>query len=237
MSLRSSLSTPEGKSRYVRRLFSIIADRYDLVTVLLSCGRDRQWKKRLTAVAKPRAGDRVLDLACGTGDITFNVAESGARTIGLDITPRMIQIAQAKRVIGGPGPLFVVGDMMILPFSDRMFDLVTVGYGVRNVPILDIAMSEIYRVLKPGGRFLSLDFNRPTNLLLRTIFLIGLTVIGSTLGLILHRDPDTYRYIPESLRRYPGALGVMISMRQLGFRNVNHIPLLGGLMAINCGSK
>ena len=88
MSLRSSLATPEGKSRYVRRLFSTIADRYDLITILLSFGLDRRWKARLAADADPRPGDRALDLACGTGDISFEIAERGARVIGLDITAR-----------------------------------------------------------------------------------------------------------------------------------------------------
>ncbi len=237
MSLRSSLATPEGKSRYVRRLFSTIADRYDLITILLSFGLDRRWKARLAADADPRPGDRALDLACGTGDISFAIAERGARVIGLDITARMIEIARAKRRIGRARAVFLVGDMMSLPFPDGRFDLATVGYGIRNVPTIDIALGEIYRVLTPGGRVLSLDFNRPPNRMIRAVYLAYLTIVGSALGLVLHRDPDTYRYIPESIRRYPGAPGVAAAMRRLGFREVSYIPLLGGLMAINRGSK
>ena len=237
MSLRSSLATPEGKSRYVRRLFSTIADRYDLITILLSFGLDRRWKTRLAADADPRPGDRALDLACGTGDISFEIAERGARVIGLDITARMIEIARAKRRIGHARAVFLVGDMMSLPFPDGRFDVLTVGYGIRNVPTIDIALGEIYRVLTPGGRLLSLDFNRPPNRMIWAVYLAYLTVVGSALGLILHRDPDTYRYIPESIRRYPGAPGVAAAMRRLGFREVSYIPLLGGLMAINRGSK
>ena len=237
MSLRSSLATPEGKSRYVRRLFSTIADRYDLITILLSFGFDRRWKARLAADADPRPGDRALDLACGTGDISFAIAERGARVIGLDITARMIEIARAKRRIGRARAVFLVGDMMSLPFPDGRFDVATVGYGIRNVPTIDIALGEIYRVLTPGGRVLSLDFNRPPNPVIRAVYLAYLTVVGSALGLVLHRDPDTYRYIPESIRRYPGAPGVAAAMRRLGFREVSYIPLLGGLMAINRGSK
>ena len=237
MSLRSSLATPEGKSRYVRRLFSTIADRYDLITILLSFGLDRRWKARLAADADPRPGDRALDLACGTGDISFEIAERGARVIGLDITARMIEIARAKRRIGRARAVFLVGDMMSLPFPDGRFDVATVGYGIRNVPTIDIALGEIYRVLAPGGRVLSLDFNRPPNRMIRAVYLAYLTIVGSALGLVLHRDPDTYRYIPESIRRYPGAPGVAAAMRRLGFREVSYIPLLGGLMAINRGSK
>ena len=237
MSLRASLATPEGKSRYVRRLFSTIADRYDLITILLSFGLDRRWKARLAADADPGPGDRALDLACGTGDISFEIAERGARVIGLDITARMIEIARAKPRIDRARVAFLVGDMMSLPFPDGRFDVATVGYGIRNVPTIDIALGEIYRVLTPGGRVLSLDFNRPPNRMIRAVYLAYLTVVGSALGLVLHRDPDTYRYIPESIRRYPGALGVAAAMRRLGFREVSYIPLLGGLMAINRGSK
>ena len=221
----------------MRRLFSTIADRYDLITILLSFGLDRRWKARLAADADPRPGDRALDLACGTGDISFEIAERGARVIGLDITARMIEIARAKRRIGRARAVFLVGDMMSLPFPDGRFDVATVGYGIRNVPTIDIALGEIYRVLAPGGRVLSLDFNRPPNRMIRAVYLAYLTIVGSALGLVLHRDPDTYRYIPESIRRYPGAPGVAAAMRRLGFREVSYIPLLGGLMAINRGSK
>ena len=162
---------------------------------------------------------------------------TGPQVIGLDLTARMIEVAQSKGGTDRARVLFLVGDMMTLPFPDGLFDLVTTGYGIRNVPIVDIALCEIYRVLKPGGRLLSLDFDRPAHPVVRTIYLAYLTVVGSALGLVLHRNPDTYRYIPESLRRYPGAPGVAAAMRRLGFLDVSYIPLLGGLMAINRGSK
>ncbi len=104
-------------------------------------------------------------------------------------------------------PRWVAGDMMALPFASGRFDVVTTGYGIRNVPVLPARIAEIHRVLKPGGLFLSLDFNRPSNALVRAVYLSYLTIVGSALGYALHRDPDTYRYIPESIRRYPGAAG------------------------------
>ncbi len=130
---------------------------------------------------------------------------------------------------------FLVGDMMALPFPDGAFDLVTTGYGLRNVPDLDGALDEIRRVLKPGGLFLSLDFDRPPNPLLRTVYLAYLTVTGSLLGFVLHGDPDTYRYIAESLRRYPGAAAVTGKLRARGFTDARQEPVLGGLMAIHAG--
>jgi len=230
--LRASLATPEAKGRYVRRLFSTIADRYDLITVLLSCGLDQRWKRRLSALAQVEPGIQALDLACGTGDIAFALSANGATTTALDITPRMLELAAAKQSRPNP-PRWVAGDMMALPFASARFDLVTTGYGIRNVPILKTAIAEIHRVLKPGGLFLSLDFNRPGNALVRAVYLSYLTVVGSTLGFVLHGDPDTYRYIPESIRRYPGARAVCAVVREQGFVSCDYLPVLGGLMAIH----
>ena len=239
--LRTAIATPEGKQRYVRRLFATIADRYDFITRFLSYGQDRRWKRRLVQLAAVEPSDRVLDLACGTGDILFEaMARRPRRAVGLDLTLRMIQLAHARvpaHVPGAASPLFLVGDMLALPFPSSDVDVVTTGYGLRNVPQLPVAIREIHRVLAPGGRLLSLDFNRPTNPLLRSAYLGYLTVVGSTLGLALHRDPDTYRYIPESIRNYPGAAGVARMLEAEGFVDVQAIPVLFGLMAIHTARK
>jgi demethylmenaquinone methyltransferase/2-methoxy-6-polyprenyl-1,4-benzoquinol methylase len=246
LSLRSAIATKEGKRVYVRRLFATIADRYDLITVLLSFGRDRRWKARLREMAAATPFGSALDLACGTGDIAFELSTLSRHVIGLDLTPRMVALAQEKRGVGsgewGGGkelgvPRFVVGDMMALPFPSSSFDLVTAGYGIRNVPDMDVALAEVQRVLNPSGRFLSLDFNRPANGVVRFGFLSYLTVVGSALGFALHGDPDTYRYIPESIRHYPGAPGVASAMRRLGFADAGYERVFGGLMAINWGIK
>jgi demethylmenaquinone methyltransferase/2-methoxy-6-polyprenyl-1,4-benzoquinol methylase len=232
LTLRSTISTAEGKRRYVRRLFATIADRYDVITVLLSYGLDRRWKRRLIELAAVGPTDRVLDLACGTGDLLFAAAEKARRAVGLDITHRMLQLAQQR------GSTFLItGDMLTLPFPGASFDVITTGYGLRNVPSLDAALREIHRVLTSGGRFLSLDFNRPENPLIRAAYLAYLTLVGSALGLVLHRDPDTYRYIPESIRLYPGAAAVARLMEGAGFTDVRVRRLLGGLMAIHTARK
>jgi demethylmenaquinone methyltransferase/2-methoxy-6-polyprenyl-1,4-benzoquinol methylase len=233
--LREALSTPERKHVYVRRLFSVIAQRYDLITVLLSYGQDRRWKSRLVDMAEAGPGTNALDVACGTGDIAFELARRGARVTGLDITHGMLRLAGAKA--GGLRTSFVAGDMMALPFGDAQFDLVTTGYGIRNVPGIAPALTEIARVLRPGGTLLSLDFNRPANALVRGIYLGYLTIVGSLLGLVLHRDPDTYRYIPESIRRYPGAAAVADLIRTAGFSRCEWHPVLGGLMALHRARK
>ena len=244
MSLQDRIATPDGKRRYVRALFSTIADRYDFITVLLSYGQDRRWKRRLIALAKPHAHARALDLATGTGDIAFALAERGARVVGLDITQRMIELATTKGArrlpFGGPqgrqpsvDVQFLVGDMIALPFSSASFDIVTTGYGLRNVPNLAAAIEEIGRVLVPGGQVLSLDFNRPSNAIVRAAYLAYLTAVGATLGWILHRDADTYSYIPASIRQYPGAEAVARMFEERGFGHVRRYAVLGGLMTIH----
>jgi demethylmenaquinone methyltransferase / 2-methoxy-6-polyprenyl-1,4-benzoquinol methylase len=233
LSLRTAFASPEHKRQHVRALFATIADRYDLITVLLSFGRDRSWKQRLIREAGLAPGHRVIDLACGTGDIAFLAAERGASVVGLDITTRMIDLARAKTSGGSRDPQFLVGDMMALPFATGSADVVTTGYGLRNVPGLDAAVDEIARVLRAGGRLLSLDFNRPSWAPIRFIYLVYLTIVGSALGWVLHGDPDTYRYIPESIRRYPGAHGVAERLRQRGFDEVRVIPILGGFMTLH----
>jgi demethylmenaquinone methyltransferase / 2-methoxy-6-polyprenyl-1,4-benzoquinol methylase len=238
VTLDDQLATPQGKRAYVRRLFATIADRYDFITVALSYGQDRRWKRRLIELASIRAGNRVLDLATGTGDIAFAASDRGARVVGLDITHRMIELAVEKqrqeRQEGQEGKTrFLVGDMLALPFPASSFDIVTTGYGLRNVPDLTQAIDEIRRVLAPGGQLLSLDFNRPAGAMLRSVYLAYLTAVGASLGWILHRDPDTYRYIPASIRRYPGAEGVARLLEGGGFSKVDVYPVLGGLMTIH----
>lgn len=259
--LHDALATPERKHRYVARLFATIADRYDFITRLLSYGRDRHWKRRLIALAALQPGERVLDLACGTGDLTFAAAACQAEAIGLDFTPRMIALARVRAAAARVPPAgahipsaaappprssppaasaaarFLVGDMMALPLPAASVDVVTTGYGLRNVPGLAAAIGEAHRVLRPGGRLFSLDFNRPRQPLLRAVYLAYLTVVGSLVGLVLHGDPDTYRYIPASIARYPGAEAVVDLLKAAGFREARWLPVLGGLMAIHVARK
>ncbi len=220
----------------MRALFATIAERYDFITVVLSYGQDRRWKRRLIELAAPCRGERALDLATGTGDIALALADRGATVVGLDITARMIELARAKA--GDRRDVhFLVADMLALPVPDGSFDVVTIGYGLRNVPDLETAIGQLFHVVKPGGRVLSLDFNRPANPAVRSLYLAYLTIVGSALGWVLHRDPDTYRYIPASLRIYPGAAGVAAMLEAQGFVRVVHYPLLGGLMSIHVAHR
>lgn len=234
MSLNAVFNSPDSKRRHVARLFETIAGRYDLITRVLSYGQDRRWKARLIREARIGATDVVLDLACGTGDLTMLASDCGAKQVfGLDLTPRMLLLARPRRA----GIHYAAGDICALPVVANSVDVVTTGYGLRNVPDLDTAIVEVARILKPGGRLVSLDFNRPENPVVRACFLTYLTVVGSTLGWLLHGDPDTYRYIPESIRRYPGAHGVKARLVAHGFTDVRIVPLLFGLMTLHLASR
>ena len=145
MTLRAAISTPEGKRRYVRRLFATIADRYDFITRLLSYGQDQRWKRLAVRLAAVRSRDHVLDLACGTGDLLFAAAATARSAVGLDVTHRMLQLARgrADAEARAARPRLVTADMLALPFHPASFDVVMTGYGLRNVPDLE-------RRLKPG---------------------------------------------------------------------------------------
>ena len=239
MSLDDAIATPDGKRRYVRALFATIANRYDLITILLSYGRDRAWKRRLVDLAAPVPGARALDLATGTGDIAFAIR----RADGKCRRARHHEADDRAGVAEGVSSW----DAGVGRLSRRRHDRAAVclrvvrsGHGwirLRNVPDLVAAVDEMLRVLKPGGQALSLDFNRPSNPIVRAVYLAYLTVVGGALGWLLHRDPDTYRYIPASIRKYPGAEAVAALMESRGFERVRWYRVLGGLMAIHRGHK
>lgn len=238
--LKEHISSKQKKQRYVNRMFEIIAPRYDLITSLLSYGMDQGWKRKLMEMLNPNGNERALDLACGTGDLTFALGDrlTTGEAFGLDITQGMLTIAEQKRREKNANNVFFHrADIMSMPFEDASFDCVTCGYALRNVPDVELALVEINRVLKPGGRFYSLDFAHPDSRIYRWLYLQYLIAVGSTIGIILHGDPDIYRYIPESLKRYPGQHGVEEIMRRQGFIETGFCEFGGGIMAINYGAK
>lgn len=240
LNLKEHVTSKEKKQRYVNRLFETIAARYDFFTVLMSYGMDRGWKREMIRMLDLKGGETTLDIACGTGDIAFMTAAhlTTGRAVGLDITQAMLDIAERKRVERHIDNLsFHRGDIMSLPFADATFDCVTGGYALRNVPDVAGALTEIKRVLKPGGRLLSLDFGHPPNPIYRRAYLHYLTIVGSLVGLMMHGNADTYRYIPETLKLYPGQRGVREMMNAAGFVSAGFREFGGGIMAINYGTR
>lgn len=238
--LKEHIAAKDKKQRYVNRLFDTIAARYDFFTAFMSYGMDRGWKRALIERLAPRGDETALDIACGTGDITFALARRlpNGYAVGLDITQAMLRIAERKRTARHvTNAAFHCGDIMRMPFADATFNCITAGYALRNVPDVAAALREIKRVLRPGGRFLSLDFGHPPNRLYRAAYLRYLSIVGAVVGLILHGDADTYRYIPESLKLYPGQRGVQEMMTRAGFVDTGFRQFGGGIMAINYGTK
>lgn len=240
LNMEEYISSKQKKQSYVTQMFEIIAPRYDFITVFLSYGMDRGWKRELIEMLNIRGNEKALDLACGTGDITFALGEKlpAGEATGLDITKGMIEIANRKLGEKNVNNVsFQLGDIMSMPFADATFDYVTCGYALRNVPDVELALAEINRVMKPGGRFISLDFAHPKNRVYRWLYLNYLIVVGSLTGILLHGDADVYRYIPESLKRYPGQHGVEDIMKRVGFTETGFKEFGGGIMSLNFGTK
>jgi len=232
------LSDPASKREYNRRLFSPVAEVYPLVTRFLSFGRDAAWKRNLIR-ALPRDGvGRILDLACGPGDLTFRLAlhYSAAKIDGVDLSSAMLSRANAALEASPPElrdrVAFLEGDMNQLPFEDESFDLVTGGYALRNSPDLGRTLSEIARMLKPGGRAAFLDFSRSARPGLSAIQTGLLAFWGRLWGRILHRNPEVYGYIAESLRAFPDATAFDQMLSEAGFELLLSRGYMFGLLRI-----
>ncbi len=228
----------EARAAKVNDLFARIARRYDLINDLQSFGLHRNWKRRVVALAAVKADQRALDLCCGTGDIAAALAQRGAETTGLDFSPQMLEVA-AQRQRNMKSPIsnlkFVQGDAQQLPFPENSFDIVTVGYGLRNLTSWQRGLEEMRRVARPGARIIVLDFGKPANALWRAVYFAHLKMSVPLIGLLFCGNASAYAYILESLKHYPAQLAVADQMRQLQLANVRIINLLGGAMAINYG--
>jgi demethylmenaquinone methyltransferase / 2-methoxy-6-polyprenyl-1,4-benzoquinol methylase len=224
----------DRRAAKVNDLFATVARRYDLLNDLQSLGWHRRWKRRLVELANPRPGERALDVCCGTGDIALLLAASGAEVTGLDFSEPMLAIARARTQNSKlKTQNFLQGDALALPFPDGSFDIVTIGYGLRNLAGWESGLSEMNRVLKPGGRLLILDFGKPANPLWRLIYYAHLRTVVPLLGRIFCRDASAYAYILESLKAYPAQAGVAAKLRELGLVDVQIVNLLGGAMSIH----
>ena len=233
--IRARIVTPEGKREYVQDLFGKIAGRYDLTNDVMSLGMHRRWKRLVVELADVRPGHVVLDLAAGTGDLALRVASrrAGGLVIAADLTIEMMRQGRERRSAGAVS--WLACDAMDLPLADCSVDRVIVGYGLRNFPDLDASLGEIRRVMRPGGRFVSLDFGRAEPDWLDRAYLGYLEVSTSAAGWLLQRDVESYRYIPESLRAYPAQRGVTALMQRHGFVSCGSIDLVFGTMAVNFG--
>ncbi len=232
MSSASYSSGPE-RSHRVRQLFSRIASRYDLINDVQSFGMHRLWKRTLIRSANIRAGERALDVCCGTGDIAVRLAQAGATVVGSDFTPEMLVQARAR----SEQIKWVQADALELPFPNDHFDVVTIGYGLRNLSDFPRGVRELVRVLKPGGRLLILDFGKPANRLWRAVYFAYLRAVVPMFGLIFCGDSAAYSYILESLEHYPAQEGVTTLLNQSNCAEVRVENFFGGAMSLHIATK
>jgi len=225
----------EQRAEKVNDLFGTIARRYDLINDLQSFGLHRRWKRRVVDLAAVTPGARALDLCCGTGDLALALARRGASVTGLDFSAPMLAVAARRR--RGPNPEFRQGDALQIPFPDHSFDIVTMGYGLRNLADWKAGLAEMKRVAKPGGRIVILEFGKPANALWRSLYFTHLKCSVPLTGWIFCGNARAYAYILESLRHYPAQLAVAAQLREIKLTGVRVINLLGGAMAINYAEK
>jgi demethylmenaquinone methyltransferase/2-methoxy-6-polyprenyl-1,4-benzoquinol methylase len=231
---------PEQKGARVRAVFDRVARRYDLMNDLMSAGVHRLWKEALLDWLAPRKGTLHLDLAGGTGDIAFRLldrVEREARVVVVDINAEMIQVGRDRALDRGLiGEIaWVVGDAMALPLADRSIDACTIAFGIRNVTHIDKALAEIFRVLKPGGRFLCLEFSRLSLAPLEPLYDAWSMRVIPQLGRLVAGDAESYRYLVESIRRFPDQRAFAQLVERAGFARVKVRNLSAGIAAIHSG--
>ena len=232
------LVSPEEKTRRVGGVFSSVARNYDLMNDLMSGGMHRLWKNRFVAKVKPRPGERILDMAGGTGDIAFRMADKGALVTVSDINPDMLEVGMKRAEGRGvEGLTWQVENAEKLTFADHGFDAYTIAFGIRNVTDIPAALKEAHRVLKRGGRFYVLEFSTSEWPGFGELYDRYSDNVIPKIGKRVAGDEDSYRYLVESIRRFPKMRDFQRMIEQAGFKSTSVEPILGGLVAIWGGWK
>ena len=232
------MNETEAKARAVREMFGEIAPRYDLLNRLLSGGVDQRWRRLAVKLALEKQPRRVLDVATGTGDVALLLKKTrpAAEVIGSDFTPQMLELARAKAEKAGVEVDFVEADALALPFADGSFDAITVAFGFRNFADYQRGLAEFYRVLAPGGRAVILEFPPPPKGLLGRLYRFYFNGVLPWIGGVISGKPEAYRYLPNSVARFPEPEKLAQMMREAGFK-VDYRVLTGGIAAIHVGDK
>src|SRR5215217_525789 len=212
-------------------MFDRIAGVYDRMNRVMTAGLDAKWRSRAVDLAGVGPGSRVLDVACGTGDLALEAASRGASVVGLDFSSEMLRHAREKSA----DVEWVEGSALALPFGDDAFDAATVGFGARNFADLGRGVAEMARVVRPGGRVVVLEITTPTRPPLSTFFSVWFDRVVPTLGRFA-ADPEAYTYLPKSVKRFPGpeALGAVLA--RAGLEDVRWILTAGGIIALHSGT-
>jgi demethylmenaquinone methyltransferase/2-methoxy-6-polyprenyl-1,4-benzoquinol methylase len=230
----------EEKPALVRGVFESVADRYDLMNDLMSGGIHRLWKREMVEWLRPQAGSTVLDVAGGTGDIALRIAQrlgGRGRVIVIDATPAMLEVGRDRMIDGGrlSGVEWIAGQAERLPVASSSVEAYTIAFGIRNVTDLDRALAEARRVLKPGGRFLCLEFSRVVLPVLDRLYDLYSFAVLPALGQAVTGDAASYRYLAESIRTFPPQEEFAARIRTAGFEQVRYRNLTGGIAALHSG--
>ena len=229
---------PSEKTRRVNAVFSNVARRYDLMNDVMSGGLHRIWKDQFVARLRPRKGEKILDMAGGTGDVAFRLARSGAEVIVADVNTDMLDVGiERARHRGVEGLAWAQENAEALSFADVCFDAYTIAFGIRNVTDIPKALAEAHRVLRTGGRFYCLEFSQTRWPGFAGLYERYSRTVVPRLGHVVAGDHDSYRYLVESIERFPDSEAFAAMIRQAGFANVRAEPILGGLVAIHSGWK
>jgi len=232
------LVTPEEKTRRVGVVFSSVARRYDLMNDLMSGGLHRLWKDRFVARVKPRAGEDILDMAGGTGDVAFRMARRGARVTVSDINGDMLEVGKQRADARKLANLsWKVENAEELSFADKGFDAYTIVFGIRNVTDIPAALREAHRVLKRGGRFYCMEFSSSDWPGFAKAYELWSDNVIPRLGKAFANDEESYRYLVESIRRFPRPNAFRRMIADAGFARAAAEPMLGGLVTIHSGWK
>jgi len=232
------LVSPEEKTRRVGGVFTSVAQRYDLMNDLMSGGMHRLWKNRFIAKVKPRPGERILDMAGGTGDIAFRMAAKRAHVTVSDINPDMLAVGMERaKKQDIDGLVWQVENAEKLSFTDASFDAYTIAFGIRNVTDIPAALREAYRVLKRGGRFYVLEFSTSEWPGFGELYDRYSQHLIPRIGKAVAKDEESYRYLVESIRRFPKMEPFRNMIGDAGFKSTSVEPILGGLVAIHGGWK
>ena len=227
---------PDEKTRRVGGVFSNVAARYDLMNDAMSGGMHRLWKDRFVRRVKPRAGEAILDMAGGTGDIAFRLARSGADITVADISAEMLAVGMERAAKRGiEGLIWQRENAEQLSFADKSFDAYTIAFGIRNVTHIEAALAEAQRSLRRGGRFFCLEFSTTLWPGFAEAYDFYSHKIVPKLGKTLAGDEDSYRYLVESIRRFPDMDAFKTMIASAGFVQVKAEPMLGGVVAIHSG--
>ena len=227
------------KARRVRGVFDSVAPKYDLMNDLMSLGMHRAWKAYTVLVANLREGQQVLDIAAGTGDLALAFSRKvgiTGRVVHTDINEAMLRTGRDRLLDAGVTLPTMVCDAEKLPFADGQFDLVSVAFGLRNMTRKDVALAEMNRVLRPGGRLLVLEFSKVPQPIARAYDWYSFKVLPK-LGKLVTGDADSYRYLAESIRVHPGQEELKAMMKKAGFGHVDYHNLSGGVVALHVGIK